>query len=334
MEQSFPTVEVWTKDLPQHLFHVNQLAGWPGFGDSLEIVLNDLERWSPKGLDSRRTTFRTQANNESKLLDLRSELVIAASLARNRVTFEFRKDSPDLLCQTTGGPVGIEVTTRQRHDIRRLHNTLEERLTKVSGARVKLTRIGKEYKFDQTRIEEIVGPVVWAAKNGEDSTLSFPWAGVSVNIWHDSESEANSQVFWNSAQDWDIHWAGVAIELANSVRSKGEKVYAVPTIAVVDITRLFDSSHWPGGDIPKVLTSHLNAGIAESLEGVVIVQSGFLQSAAVVILESWANPAKTEGRDLANWFNSATQLSIPLKLQQLIREQINDLEEGSNGQDS
>ena len=54
----------------------------------------------------------------------------------------------------------------------------------------------------------------------------------------------------------------------------------------------------------------------------ILVQSGFLQSAAVTILEKWVNPAKSFGFELVDWFERATQLSLSLKFQQRILEKV------------
>ena len=300
------------------MFHPSRLANWNGVGEALEIVLNDLECWAPRGVDSRRSTFRNQRNNERALLDLRSELVVAASLARNRVKFEFLRGSPDLVCETIDGRVGVEVTTRHRNDIRTLHDALEARPINANGVQVQLRRIGTEYKFDQRRLSEIVEVVAQVAESGRSETVSFAWAGVAATVIQDEGSGSGMQVMWDARTDWNSHWLGIGWELVSSIKDKGTKNYSVPTIAVVDITRLGDSSHWPPSEIPKNLTQRLTEDMAGSLEGVVVVFSGFLQSASVTILERWTNPAKTNGAELTAWFERACQPALALKMQQAV----------------
>lgn len=322
MDRPLPTLAAWTSNIEEHPFNPDRIAGWKGIGESLELILDDLERWAPKGLDSRRSMFRSQWKNFDALLNLRSELAIAASMARNHVNFEFMRDSPDFLCSTSDGLLGVEVTTRQRNDIVRLHDALEARLIDSQGLHIVLHRIGNEFKFDQTRLNEIVDGVALAAGTGENQTVPLLWAGITASIWQDTHSGTGAQVVWDGGIDLDKHWLGVAKELTSSVWEKGSKNYPVPTIAVIDITRLGETSHWPADEIPKNLTGQITIDNAGSLEGVILVQSGFLQSAAVTILEKWVNPAKSYGVEMVDWFERATQLSVSLKFQQRILEMV------------
>jgi len=86
-------------------------------------------------------------------------------------------------------------------------------------------------------LSEIVEVVAQVAESGRSETVSFAWAGVAATVIQDEGSGSGMQVMWDARTDWNStgwNWW----ELVSSIKDKGTKNYSVPTIAVVDITRL------------------------------------------------------------------------------------------------
>lgn len=98
-----------------------------GIVDSLEAILAVLEHARPTRLPSKRKAFR-QLRVESQLLEMRSELMIAAMLGdagRSFVLGRNGSSNPDLVLDTG---LGIEVTAKGPEGIADLYEEIEEAL--------------------------------------------------------------------------------------------------------------------------------------------------------------------------------------------------------------
>ena len=105
--------------------------------NSLASIIGDLERVSPNRLDGKRSHFRRLPDDE--FMSFRSELVVAAQLARSGAGFEFGKlgqPRPDLVL--ADGSFGIEVKARALNGLDDLEKELTEALSEI-GQEVHVT---------------------------------------------------------------------------------------------------------------------------------------------------------------------------------------------------
>jgi hypothetical protein len=149
--------------------------------EPLEVILDDLERADPSALAGRRRKFWQVRGSFDALLDLRAELLLGSALARHHVIFTYSPASPDISCEVAGSVWGLEVTARRRDDGAALHDALERALADGPDVGVLIRRLDERFKFDASRVPEIVDAVVDAVDAGR-SSLAFGWAGIAVDI--------------------------------------------------------------------------------------------------------------------------------------------------------
>jgi hypothetical protein len=312
-DREFPRLRDWTQDDPKHPFHPDRHT-LPAIPASFEVIIDDLERANPPGLPNRRTTFRTQAGNIERLLNLRSELVIASSLARNHIKFGFSSDSPDMVCETDFGRIGVEATTRARDDLARLHDLLEERLAPGPDVSAILRRTAEVFKVDMSREQDLLAAVVGAIAAGRPGPVSIPDFHIAVDLHYGTGSLPNHRVTWLPLLDQSPYWKGAAREFTTAISNKGVRAFAVPTLAAVDVTRLGDMLHWlmfPPSE--EDLTQYLSSDLLGTLKAVALVIAGNLQAAGMACVATYSNPAAAdEGYQLLDWFRAATQLTPSL----------------------
>jgi endonuclease III len=280
--------------------------------EPLEVILDDLARSGPSGLAGRRRKFWQDRGSFDALLDLRVELLLGSALARRHVIFTYSQASPDIVCEVAGSEWGLEVTARRRDDLAALHDALEKALTAGADVGVLIRRLDERFKFDASRVPEIVGAVVDAVNAGRTS-LAFGWAGIAVDIRKGGGMGPGLQVVWEPVTNLAAHWPAVARELTSRVQEKSSKQYPVPTVAVVDITRLGESGRWALETIPAAtLTSEITPKLAGTLAGVAIVRAGFLQSAGFELVATWANPKSRDCGAVFELLRAVSQPALPL----------------------
>jgi len=127
---SYPTLAAWLAgaptDHPGWLLVRDPAPDVAALAQPLESILAELERAAPVRLPSRRRAFRQDV---AGFLNLRAELNVGWQLARSGASFAFGADGqPDYECSLAGGTAWIEVTTKSRDDLSRLHDELEAAL--------------------------------------------------------------------------------------------------------------------------------------------------------------------------------------------------------------
>jgi hypothetical protein len=219
-----------------HLLHDRQIPSW--FRDGLAALIAELEAAAPPGLADRRTAFRQQGQTAkikvlspelraetamNQLLDLRLELLVAVKLIRAGALTKISKETPDFECSWQGKEFGIEVTTRARLEVgSAMHKLLERGLSSGPDIGVTLIRSGKLlFSEDPGRTAVIADRVVTAIKERAAAAAGRPVTG-SIPI---------------------PELGLTAMQIKDPIENKGRKTYGLPSIVVLDVSRL-GSARW------------------------------------------------------------------------------------------
>ena len=238
----------------------------PWIRDGLAALISELEAAGPPGLGGMRTTFRQQGqiakinarppamqrdNAIRRLLDQRVELVIAAKLVRAGVLARISRQTPDFECRGQDSEFGIEVTTRDRREVgSELHDLLEEGLFEEPHIEVILERSDDRLLFSEnpaktaavadrviTAIKERVAAVAGQSVTG---SIPIPEFGFTA-VLHHVVSRPGMRVTFEpplTDEQWEHHWKMAARHIKDSIEKKGSKPYALPSIVVLDVSRL------------------------------------------------------------------------------------------------
>jgi hypothetical protein len=284
-----------------HLLHERWI--YPAVRDSLAALIAELEAAAPPGLADRRTAFRRQGKAGkinalspalrqetamSQLLDLRAELLVAVKLIRAGVLTKISKETPDFECSWQGNEFGIEVTTRARREVgSAMHDLLEEGLAGGPDVGVILIRSGKLlFAEDPAKTAAIASRVVTAIKErvaagaGQPVTGSIPVPELGLTaMLHDGGPlcRPGMRVTYQLplADDQQEHqWKMAALQIKDPVEKKGRKIYGLPSIVVLDVSRLGSAGQepaeaWWTGKFQDVL----DACELGNLGGVLVVRS-------------------------------------------------------------
>lgn len=152
---------------------------------------------------------------------------------------------------------------------------------------------------------------------------AFAWAGLAVDIYPGSGFGPGFKVAWESVRDLETHWPGVALELTSRIREKAGKQYPVPTIAVVDITRLGESSKWALETLPAdMLISQVTPELAGHLAGVAVVRAGFLEAAGFEVAATWRNPSGEGCDEAPGILRAIARPALPLAIARHVKASV------------
>lgn len=284
-----------------HLLHEPWIPPW--FRAGLAALIAELEAAAPPGLAERRTTFRRQGQiakiaalspaqrpelGMSQMFDLRVELLVAVMLIRVGVLNRISRETPDFECNWQGNEFGIEVTTRARREASAaMHDLLEEGLFGGPDIGVTLIRSGKLlFSEDPGTTAAIAGRVVTAIKErvaaaaGQPVTASIPVPELGLTaMLHDSGpfSGPGMRVTYESplpGEQQEHHWAMAALQIKDPIEKKGRKTYRLPSIVVLDVSRLGSAGQAPvGPSWTDKFQDVLDACELGSLGGALVVRS-------------------------------------------------------------
>lgn len=284
-----------------HLLHEQWIPSW--FRGGLAALIAELEAAGPPGLADRRTAFRQQGQTAkikglspalreeiamNQLLDLRVELLVAVKLVRAFVLTQISKETPDFECSWQGNEFGIEVTTRARREVgAAMHDLLEEGLSGGPDVGVTLIRSGKLlFSEDPLKTAAIAARVVAAisehvsAAAGQPITGSIPIPELGLTaMLHDTGpvSAPGMRVTYEpplTREQLDHHWKMAALQIKDPIEKKGQKDYAVPSIAVLDVSRLGSAGQMPDdGSWTGKFQDVLDACDLGNLSGALVVRS-------------------------------------------------------------
>jgi hypothetical protein len=253
-----------------HLLHESWTPPW--IRDGLTALISELEAAAPPGLDHTRAAFRSQGQLTklgslspvqrrdtaiSRLLDQRVELLVAMKLAHAGILTKISSGTPDFECSWQGREFGIEVTTRARLDVgAAMHNLLEEGLRGEPNIEVILARTGQPlFSKDPDELAAIAERIVTAIKERVAAAAGEPLAGGIpipelglTAMLHSVVSDPGMRVTYESPlteEQWDHHWRMAALQIKDSIEKKGRKTYALPSIVVLDVSRLGAAGQMP-----------------------------------------------------------------------------------------
>jgi hypothetical protein len=243
---------------------------WPVIRAGIATLIADLEAAKPASLDGMRRRFCEMPRLDDavaipRLLEARFELLVASNLAQVGALQRIRADTPDFDCRWDGADLGIEATTRAREEIASaLERAMEQGQWGDVDVHVTLTRTGKLLFSEPPEMIAEVGERVTAEitkaigdggsgqlKRGNipipEFGLSAMWtAGVGIGL--PGVRVAYDSVLTFTEEEWEYHWKMAAMQVKNTVEGKGKKRYDSPSIAVVDISRLGETSRLLSAD--------------------------------------------------------------------------------------
>jgi hypothetical protein len=287
-----------------HLLHEPGVPG--GVRDALAAVITELEAAGPPGLRDRRTAFKKQgqiAESPGKaqalspmqrqelavdqLLEQRAELLVGVKLVHAGVLTRMGKETPDFECRWQGTEFGVEVTTRARPEAASaMHDLLEQGLWHGPEVGVTLTRSGKLlFAEDPVKTARIAGTVIAAinqraaAAAGQPVTgnVPIPDLGLTATLHPAGPvSGPGMRVTYQSLltdAEWEHHWKMAALQIKDPIQKKGKKTYAIPSIVVLDVSRLGWAGQQPLGPWTSKFQNVLDACDLGNLRGALVVRS-------------------------------------------------------------
>jgi hypothetical protein len=244
---------------------------WPGIRAGIAELIADLEAAGPEGLGGMRRRFRDLGRADSataitQLFDARFELLVASHLVRAGALQRIRVDTPDFDCHWNGSDLGVEATTRAREEIASaLECAMEHGQWGDADVHVTLTRAGKllfsvppeviteiSERVTTQITEAIANPGNGQLKRGNipipELGLSAMWtAGLGIGF-PGVRVAYDSVLTFSEEEEWEHHWKMAALQVKDTVEGKGKKRYESPSIAVVDISRLGETSRLLSAD--------------------------------------------------------------------------------------
>lgn len=267
----------WTG--PSHVLHEPWMQQW--FRDDLAALIRELEDSGAPGLDGKRRAFRQQGlidNGSAKsqqqppvvrqeqamaaLLNQRIELLVGAQLSRAGVLTRMRDDSPDFEVQWGSTEFGVEVTTRARPEAAQaLQGVLERGLWDGPDVLVTLRRSGTPlFSLPPEKIAEIGNRVVTEiterVAEGGDQAVSGTVPAPELEL--SADFQAAPDVSWPGQRvsyqsllgddESDHHWKMAAKMIKDTIeKEKADTDYSLPSILVLDISRLGNAGKMPPG---------------------------------------------------------------------------------------
>jgi hypothetical protein len=275
---------------------------------SINEILQSLEDVQPLRLSQKQDAFRT-LRSFSSLLALRAELLAASILARAGVQFEFAADHPDLVL--AGAVGGIEVGTRALDSPRALYEELELRIADQSDLLVVLTFDDRPLKLGAERVTRIVEDIAGRIYSEPTTNLRFEDAGLTVGITTGTGFEGTQVVINFGARigsELTHHLAEVEREIDNKIVERRPQAQRMPTMLLLDFSRVGVAWLRPGSVWLPVLRSKLNGESFVGLGLMVSTPDSSLPLHLHMVLQGSAPQELHEALDqVAKRFNLTTE---------------------------
>ena len=236
-EPTLPSLAAWMDGAPtEHPLHRPDIPS--EFLSVWDEVLRPIEATQPLRIARKKEAFR-KIRTFPQCMEQRAELLAASMLARAGIKFEFASVHPDLVL--TGASCGIEIGTRAIDDPRSLLEEIEGRTLGLGDRKISLMFDGRPLHFGATRLIEVANEVVALAATGPGE-LRFGDLGLTVAIENvrseGVEVSMNTQRLGSELKD---HMAEVEREVDNKSIEKRRQAGAMPTVLLLDISRVGDS---------------------------------------------------------------------------------------------
>jgi hypothetical protein len=246
-----------------------RLERWipPHIRDGFAELIPELEAAAPEGLAGARNRFRDncridQGQGLNQLLNQRFELLVAAQLQRAGALTRIRPDTPDFDCRWEEHEFGVEATTRARQEVgAALEEALEWGLWDGPGVNMTLLRSGKLLFSEKPEviagisnrvIAEVKKRIAHATQQSQFGNVAVPQLGLTA-MWRAGMgiSMPGARVTYQSVliftdEEWDHHWKMATLQVKDTIEEKGGKPYSLPSIVVVDVSRLGEASRLLG----------------------------------------------------------------------------------------
>jgi hypothetical protein len=276
---------------------------------SFDRLIAVLDSAAPPGLATTRNQFKAMgqfqggttkfmAMSESErlavaldnILNLRVELLVAAQLQQAEALVRIRSDTPDFDCQMGKTDFGVEATSRARPEVSEaLHAELERHLEAGLDVHVALERTGELLFAEDPAVVAAAGDRVVAeissaagASAGQALTsgnVPIPELGL-VARWTTGTGigMAGTRVHYDAAlmftnEQWTHHWNMAALQVRDTVEKKGQKIYSAPSIVVVDVSRLGETSRLLSDEGIAAFQAVLDGCDLGNLHGALLVRS-------------------------------------------------------------
>ncbi len=200
----------------------------------------------------------------AQLLDQRAELLVGVRLVRAGVLVKMGKETPDFECEWRGTEFGVGVTTRARPEAgAAMHDLLEKTVWDGPDVGVTLTRSGKLlFSESPAKTAAIAGQVIAsinehvAAAAGQPvaGSIPIPELGLTAMLHPAPISGPGMRVtyeFLLVPEEWEHHWSMAALQIKDPVENKGRKTYALPSIVVLDVSRLGYAGQMPSRAVDR-----------------------------------------------------------------------------------
>lgn len=281
---ALPALQSWlpsdTTRHPLHQLLVEDDAGSRAILQAFDGLIATVEKAAPRRWEGKRREFRA-VNVEQRVLQVRSELAIAAKLVRGSVSFGFGeegKPNPDLVLDSG---LGIEVTTRAPQGLWQLYDEVEDVLR--TSPRCSVALRFSEYPL---RIPAAVrGRLVSEIREIAEQRDATDKGGIARERFTDSRNpgpiDIQAIVFPvpRLAHGYRVTWETDSTELGPQMTAARAEVFDVlnsarkqaqarsmPTILVVDIGRLVQSWLRP----PRIWAQDIGANLPMSCPFVAI----------------------------------------------------------------
>ena len=181
-------------------------------------------------------------------------------LIRADVLTKISKETPDFECSWKGNEFGIEVTTRARREAGlAMHDLLEKGLSDGPDVGVTLIRSGKLlFSEDPAKTAAIAADqVVTAIKervHGRGGPASHRQHPDPRSRAHRHAARRRARLRAGHAGDLrapltdeqrEHHWKMAALHIKDPIEKKGRKTYGLPSIVVLDVSRLGSAGQAP-----------------------------------------------------------------------------------------
>lgn len=297
----------WT-GTSRHVLHEPWVP--PFIRDGFSDLIMELEEAAPDGLDRKRTEFRRTgrvdrgtrqflelsvqqrlAQGFHQLLNERFRLLVGAQLLRAGVLTRMRKDTPDFDCEWGGSEFGVDVTTRALQEVgAALGQALEWGLWDGPDVNITLMRSGELLFSSKPAViagisDRLIAVISERIKGAPDEarygSVPVPELGITA-VW-DAGAGAGipgARVTYESVlrftdEEWDYHWAMAARQINDAIVKRGRRAYALPTIVVVDVSRLGETGRFLSVDRIRKLQDVLDDCDLGGLRGALVARSAF-----------------------------------------------------------
>ncbi len=207
------------------------LAAW-------DEVLRPINKAQPLRIARKREAFR-KITSQAASMEQRSELLAASLFAHAGIAFEFAKDHPDLVF--AGGDWAIEVGSRAIDDPWSLHAEIKHQTVGLTGLQIILTFDGRPLHLGSGRVVEIAEEVAAVARRGPGS-LRFDAVGLTIGIGAAPFDAVHvSMSGQRLTSELKNHMSEIEQEIDNKIDEKRRQAQKMPTVLLLDISRVGDA---------------------------------------------------------------------------------------------